>query len=159
MDDVRLRDVVEADLPILFEHQWDPEATRMAAFPARNRQAFLAHWRTKILGDASVAKKAILFNGQVAGNILCWQQGGRPLVGYWIGRAFWGQGIATRALALFLDLVRARPLYAHVAKHNRGSIRVLEKCGFRTSLPDGEPAGPADDGIEEVVMELAPEPE
>jgi RimJ/RimL family protein N-acetyltransferase len=158
MDDVRLRDVVEADLPILFEHQWDPVATRMAAFPARNREAFLTHWRTKILGGAGVAK-AILFNGQVAGNIVCWQQAGRTLVGYWIGRRFWGQGIATRALALFLDVVPARPLYAHVAKHNRGSIRVLEKCGFRASAPDGEPTSPADDGIEEVVMELGPEPE
>jgi RimJ/RimL family protein N-acetyltransferase len=154
VSDVRLRDVVEADLPILFEHQRDPEATRMAAFPARDREAFLAHWKTKILGDAAVAKKTILFNGRVAGNIVSFEQAGKPLVGYWIGREFWGQGIATRALSEFLESVRARPLDAHVAKHNVGSIRVLEKCGFRTSVPSSVGA----DGIEEVVMELAPGP-
>jgi RimJ/RimL family protein N-acetyltransferase len=27
--------------------------------------------------------------------------------------------------------VSERPLFAHVVKHNVGSIRVLEKCGFR----------------------------
>jgi RimJ/RimL family protein N-acetyltransferase len=153
VNDVALRDVTEVDLPILFEHQWDPEATRMAAFPARDREAFLAHWRNNILGNAAVAKKTILFDGRVAGNIVSWEQSGKPLVGYWIGREFWGRGIATRALAAFLEVVPARPLYAHVAKSNRGSIRVLEKCGFRTSGP----AIVGADGIEDVVMELAPE--
>ena len=33
--EIRLREVTEADLPILFEHQREPEANRMAAFPAR----------------------------------------------------------------------------------------------------------------------------
>jgi RimJ/RimL family protein N-acetyltransferase len=32
---------------------------------------------------------------------------------------------------MFLDEVTLRPLHAYVAAHNRGSIRVLEKCGFR----------------------------
>ena len=157
MNDIRLRDVIEADLPILFEHQRDPEATRMAAFPARDREAFLAHWKNNVLGDAAVAKKTILFDGRVAGNIVSWEQGGKPLVGYWIAREFWGQGIATRALEAFLEVVPTRPLYADVAKHNRGSIRVLEKCGFRTFDEHGEPSSPAADGIEDVVMELAPE--
>ncbi len=152
MNGVRLRDVVEADLPILFEHQQDPEAVRMAAFPSRDWEAFLAHWRTKVLGDATVAKKTILFDGRVAGNIGSFERDGKPLVGYWIGREFWGQGVATSALAQFLETVRARPLYAHVAKHNAGSLRVLEKCGFRASAE--QPPGPGDDGVEEIVMEL-----
>lgn len=46
--DVTLRDVIASDLPIFFEHQLDLEATRMAAFPARDREAFMAHW-TRIL--------------------------------------------------------------------------------------------------------------
>jgi hypothetical protein len=29
-----LRDVTEGDLPVFFEHQLDPEATRMVDFPA-----------------------------------------------------------------------------------------------------------------------------
>ena len=152
MSGVRLRDVVEADLPILFEHQRDPDAARMAAFPSRDWEAFLTHWSTKILGDATVAKKTILFNGRVAGNIVSFARDGKPLVGYWIGREFWGQGVATSALAQFLETVPGRPLYANVAKHNVGSIRVLEKCGFRIS--GEQPPGPGEDGVEEIVMEL-----
>ena len=40
-----LREVLVSDLDAFFEHQRDPEATRMAAFPARDREAFDAHWR------------------------------------------------------------------------------------------------------------------
>jgi RimJ/RimL family protein N-acetyltransferase len=63
--------------------------------------------------------------------MLSWEQSGDTLVGYWIGREYWGRGVASRALALFLLEVDERPLHAHVAAHNAGSIRVLEKCGFR----------------------------
>ena len=153
-DDVRLRDVTEGDLPILFEHQRDPEANRMAAFPARDREAFTAHW-TKILDDAMVAKKAILFNGQVAGSIVSFEQSGTPRVGYWIGKSYWGKGIATKALSEFLLHVKARPLYAHVAKHNVGSIRVLEKCGFTICGEDKGPSGAGGENVEEFVLKLS----
>ena len=126
---ILLRDVITSDLPIFFEQQLDPVATQMAAFPARDREAFMAHW-TKILADKSNILKAILFDGQVAGNIVSWQQSGEREVGYWLGREYWGKGIATQALSAFLGHVKTRPLFAHVAIHNLASIRVLEKCGF-----------------------------
>ena len=69
---VVLCDVRETDLPVLYEQQLDPEATRMAAFPSRDREAFDA-WK-RILDDPT--------------------------------------------------------MWAGVARHNAGSIRVLEKCGF-----------------------------
>lgn len=134
--EVRLRDVTEDDLPVLFEHQLDPEATAMAAFPARDWEAFSAHWTQKVLGDPAVLKKAIVIDGEVAGNILSFVQGGERKVGYWIGRPFWGRGIATRALGAFLQEVPERPLHAHVAKHNVGSLRVLQKCGFTVTGED-----------------------
>ena len=40
---------------------------------------------------------------------------GKRLVGYWIGREFWGKGLATKALAELLAEVTARPLHAYVA--------------------------------------------
>jgi RimJ/RimL family protein N-acetyltransferase len=126
---VLLRDVIEDDLPILFEHQLDPEATAMADFPSRGREAFMAHW-ARILRDATLIKQTILYNGQVAGNIVSWEQSGERLVGYWLGKEFWGRGIASKALSLFLSQITTRPLYAHVVKHNIASRRVLEKCGF-----------------------------
>jgi RimJ/RimL family protein N-acetyltransferase len=128
---VTLRDVTEADLPVFFEFQRDPVANEMAAFPARDREAFMEHWTTNIMGNDAARKRTILLDGDVVGNILSWADPEETLVGYWIGREHWGKGIATRALALFLVEVDTRPLHAHVAKHNVDSIRVLEKCGFR----------------------------
>jgi RimJ/RimL family protein N-acetyltransferase len=147
--DVVLRDVTEEDLPIFFRHQMDSEASRMAAFTPRENDAFLQHWRTKILSDEAVAKKTVLYQGEVAGNVLAFEHDGKREVGYWIGREFWGKGVATRALAEFLIHETARPLYAGVAKHNVASIRVLEKCGFRV-LEEAV----RDDGFEEVLLEL-----
>jgi RimJ/RimL family protein N-acetyltransferase len=132
-NDVQLRDVIESDLSIFFEQQLDPQATKMAAFPARDEGAFMTHWKTKVLGDGSVLVKTILFDGEVAGNIVCFEQLGDRDVGYWLGKEYWGKGIATRALEEFLRQIETRPLYAHVAKHNIGSRRVLEKCGFTIS--------------------------
>ncbi|HYO15697.1 MAG TPA: GNAT family N-acetyltransferase [Thermoanaerobaculia bacterium] len=152
--DVTLRDVTEADLPILFEHQRDPEALRMAAFASRDWEAFTAHW-TKILGDETVAKKTILFDGAVAGNVGSFERDGQREVGYWIGREYWGRGIATRALSQFLGHVKERPLVAHVAKHNLGSIRVLEKCGFTHVGEDKEFSTVDGTVVEGFILKLA----
>jgi RimJ/RimL family protein N-acetyltransferase len=130
-----LRDVLESDLPVFFEHQRDPEATAMADFPARDREAFDAHWE-RLLGDPTLTKKTIVFEGEVAGNIGSWEQDGRQLVGYWLGREFWGKGLATQALTEFVEEPAVRPLYAYVAATNIGSVRVLEKCGFVRSDED-----------------------
>lgn len=150
---VQLRDVIESDLPVFFEHQLDPEATQMASFPSRSRDGFMAHW-TKIMTDGSVVLKTILFNGDVAGNIVCFEQLGEREVGYWIGKEYWGKGIATRALEEFLEQIDTRPLYAHVAKQNIASRRVLEKCGFVVSGEDKFFSQILGDDIEEYILIL-----
>jgi len=138
-----LRDVIEADLPIFYEQQLDPESTRMAAFAPREEwTVFLTHWRTKVLGVATCRSQTIVWNDRVAGYVASWLQEERRMIAYWIGREYWGRGIATAALAEFLGQDRARPLHAYVAAHNVGSIRVLEKCGFErvgdaTTSPGG----------------------
>jgi RimJ/RimL family protein N-acetyltransferase len=129
---VLLRDVTEEDLPYFFNHQLDADANWIAAFTASDptdRAAFTAHWR-KILADESITIKTILVEGEVAGHVLCHGWFGEPEVSYWLGKDYWGKGIATQALAAFLDQVQTRPLYARVAKDNIASLRVLEKCGF-----------------------------
>jgi RimJ/RimL family protein N-acetyltransferase len=141
---VHLRGVRDDDLPIFFEHQQDPDANRMANFDARDRDAFMAHW-AKILRDETVVVRTIEFEDRVAGNVVSWQHDGERDVGYWIGREHWGKGVATAALSAFLDELDTRSLHAHVAAHNIGSIRVLEKCGF-------ERAGA--DGVQELLMKL-----
>jgi RimJ/RimL family protein N-acetyltransferase len=155
MSDVLLRDVTEGGLPILFEHQLDPDANEMAAFPARDRDDFLTHW-AKILADETVIKKTILFDGQVAGNIVSFEQSGEREVGYWIGKKYWGKGIATRALSGFLSHETTRPLYAQVAKHNAASIRVLEKCGFTLADEEDEFSNLGAKVVEGFILKLVP---
>ena len=147
--DVELRPVEDDDLPIFFGHQQDPVAIEMAAFPARDRATFDDHL-ARIRADRSVTFRTILVDGQVAGNVVAWDDLGKHTVGYWLGREFWGRGIATASLTAFLDEVAIRPLFAHVAKHNVGSARVLEKCGFRVvGTARIEP-----EGIDELVLRL-----
>src|SRR6187200_1328359 len=104
-DDIQLRDIEPTDLPIFYEQQLDADATRMAAFPARDRVAFDAHWATNILGNPTAVNQTVLVDGQVAGNIGSWSEDGVRFVSYWIGKEHWGNGVATRALAAFLHLV------------------------------------------------------
>jgi len=55
---------------------------------------------------------------------------GKREVSYWIGKAYWGQGIATQALEAYLGLVKDRPIYGRAAKDDAASVRVMTKCGF-----------------------------
>ncbi len=126
---VALRDVQASDLALFFEHQRDPVAVAMVAFRSRDAAAFAEHW-AKLMADSSKLKKAIVVDDLVVGHIGSWPSDGKREIGYWIDRAFWGRGIATKALSAFLRLEKTRPLYAGVAKHNAASIRVLQKCGF-----------------------------
>ena len=134
---VALREVSADDLPVFFEHQRDPVAAAMAGFAPRERTAFTAHWE-RILADPGVLARAVVADGRLAGNVVSFDREGRREVGYWIGREFWGAGVATAALAAFLDLETTRPLYAGVARWNAGSHRVLEKCGFAVCAAEGD---------------------
>jgi RimJ/RimL family protein N-acetyltransferase len=149
---VSLRPVMTDDLPIFFGHQLDPEATKLAAFPARDRDAFFAHWTTKILGNPAAVCRTILAGDHVAGYIGAWTDAASNdrLICYWIGREFWGRGIASAALSLFLCFEATRPLSACVARHNLGSIRVLEKSGFARASEDAV-CQPVGDGIDELI--------
>jgi RimJ/RimL family protein N-acetyltransferase len=149
-----LRDVAQGDLDAFFEHQREPEATAMALFPARDRDGFDAHWG-RVLADDSLIKKTIVHDGRVAGNVLSWEQDGRRLVGYWVGREFWGKGLATRALSELVEEVETRPLYAWVATSNASSIRVLEKCGFAVVGSRAEHDEKLGRPVEELLFELA----
>jgi RimJ/RimL family protein N-acetyltransferase len=153
--EVRLRRVEDADVDVFLSHQADPQAVEMAAFPARGREQFAAHW-AKVRADRANVTRTIVADGRVAGYIGCWPADGQQHLGYWVGREWWGRGVATQALALLVGEVSVRPLYAHVVRHNVGSIRVLEKCGFRRDRAEEETAPAPDDGIEELVFVLDP---
>ncbi|WP_433434598.1 GNAT family N-acetyltransferase [Nonomuraea sp. CA-141351] len=132
-DDVRLRDVVEADLEVFLRQEHDPETVRRSKFRPRPREAFLYHWATQIFGDPTVFVQAVTVGGDLAGNIVAWWEADRRFIGYVFGREFWGRGIGTQGLTLFLQQEKARPLYADPYEGNTGSVRLLEKVGFQRS--------------------------
>jgi len=106
----------------------------MAGTKPRAREVFFAVWE-KYFDDPSVNARVIEIEGgdglDVAGSISRFQAEGQDCVGYWIARAHWGKGVASRALRLFLDEEPRRPLHATAARDNGPSRRILEKCGFR----------------------------
>jgi RimJ/RimL family protein N-acetyltransferase len=75
-------------------------------------------------------------------------------VGYWIDRAYWGMGIASRALHLLLGEVATRPLVATAATSNGASVRVLQKCGFLVVEIRHSPATARYPECEEAVLVL-----
>lgn len=151
-----LREVRDEDLPLLFEQWADPVAAQMAAFTApghMDRDEFERRW-SRLRADATVLNRAIVVDEAVAGTIGSWGEAGEREVTYWIGRSYWGRGIATDALRAFLAVDRSRPLYAHVASDNAASRRVLEKCGFRVIATGHGFAEARSSEIEELVLRL-----
>ncbi len=156
--EVSLRDVAQTDLPIFFDFQRDSAANYMAGFTARDptdKEAFAAHWN-RILNDDTVLVKTIVFDGRMVGSVAKFvdKEFGKPEVTYWIGKEYWGLGLATKALRRFLRDVTARPIYGRAAKDNVASIRVLEKCGFRMAGQGEGFANARGKVVEEVILEL-----
>jgi RimJ/RimL family protein N-acetyltransferase len=106
---VRLRDLEQGDLPQMYEFQLDPDANRLAGTIPRGADAFMAHWE-KILADPNTTVKAICVADVLAGYISCFKLDGFDTVAYWVSKAFWGKGIASRALELLLREVPVRPV-------------------------------------------------
>lgn len=155
---LELREVQDDDLAGLFEQWADPVAVRMAAFTAPNhmdREAFDSRW-TRLRADETILNRAIVVDGALAGTIGSWGDRSERELTYWIGRDYWGRGIATAALAAFLSVEQTRPLHARVAADNVASRRVLEKCGFVVVATDRGFAHARSAEIEELVLRLEP---
>lgn len=154
---VRLRRFETADLDSVFGWQGDPEASHMAAFTVEDpsdRAAFDMRW-VKILADDAIYERAVVEDDELVGYVVSFVRFGQREVGYWIDRAHWGRGIATEALRLFLEEIDERPLYARAAHDNAGSLRVLEKCGFRALARERAFARARGCQVEEIVFRLA----
>ncbi|HEU5476256.1 MAG TPA: GNAT family N-acetyltransferase [Gaiellaceae bacterium] len=151
-----LREVRDEDLPFLFEHWADQVAIHMAAFTApdhSDRDEFVRRW-SRLRADETVLNRVIVVDDGVAGTIGSWGDPHEREVTYWIGRSYWGRGIATFALNAFLEVDLTRPLHARVAADNVASRRVLEKCGFRVTGMDRGFAEARSAEIEELLLQL-----
>ena len=69
---------------------------------------------------------------------------GPPELGYWLGEPHWGKGIMSEAVKALLEAAFATGLYprlkARALASNAGSLRVLDKAGFKRTgeAPDRE---------------------
>ncbi|MEV0895998.1 GNAT family N-acetyltransferase [Actinoplanes sp. NPDC049802] len=156
MGEVALRPIEDSDLDALFEQGRDPVAVRMAAFTSADpgdRAAFDAHM-AKIRSSPDVMTRAVTLDGRLVGSIAGFVVDGDTEVTYWIDRAFWGQGIAGRALALLLEAIPVRPVFARVASDNTASLKVLLRAGFVITGTEVSFANARQGEIEETLLRL-----
>jgi RimJ/RimL family protein N-acetyltransferase len=153
---VSLRPLEDRDLDTIFAQVTDPESIRMAAFTTEDqtdRDAFLAR-TSRLRADPGVSHRVIDVDGAAAGTIGSFRIDGRLEVTYWVDRAHWGKGVASAALQLLLAETAERPVYARAASDNVGSLRVLEKAGFRLVGVDRGFARGRGEEIEETILRL-----
>ncbi|WP_424942191.1 GNAT family N-acetyltransferase [Aliiroseovarius crassostreae] len=135
--DITLDPLSEADAPALF------------AFEVQNR-AWFEHWvgprpdtywelssLTRIIRDQVAEGEAMFLikrQGEILGRLNITGEGDSVAqLGYRVGEAYVGQGVASAAVILGLEQARKRGLWAleaRVLDDNPASMHVLEKCGF-----------------------------
>lgn len=96
----------------------------------------------------------ILMGDRVIGSIAKFEMEGDAEITYWIEKSYWGQGLATTALRIFLTMETTRPIFGRAAFDNIGSQRVLEKSGFIKVGTDKGFANARQTEIEEFIYKL-----
>ena len=150
---VRLGERTAETAAVYFERTRGPVFRRFLPQKARTPEEFLADfWASQEPGAGSFGR-TILAGGRYVGDVWCYgmDPAGDPqaMVSYCVfEQALWGRGIASEALGLFLEEVRERfgleRVGAFTFEANAGSIRVLEKNGFRLAesfTEDGAASG------------------
>lgn len=136
-----LRPWTVSDLDSLVEHAnnrkvWLQLRDRL---PHPYTQADGNAWIALAMSEVPITNLAIECDGQAVGSIGLVLQNdietGTAEVGYWLGEAYWGRGIVTKALCTFsywaFHEFSLRRLFAGVMATNLASRRVLEKVGFQ----------------------------
>jgi RimJ/RimL family protein N-acetyltransferase len=121
-------------------------------FPHPYTQADAEWWINHTTAKPVVTDFGIIVDGQAAGGISLMPCGDVERVsaeiGYWLGKTFWGRGIATEALIALtqyaFDHLNLTRVFAIPYAHNAASVRVLEKAGYqfegrmrRSAIKDG----------------------
>ncbi len=98
-------------------------------------------------------ERAIVRGDEVVGTIGATLEGTRALIGYWLGKAYWRQGIMKQALPRFVEELppRITQLRAKCFDFNPASIALLKSCGFSQN-PAATTMEPAKDGQEHPVL-------
>lgn len=151
-----IRATVVSDLEVFFLNQLDEESNQMAAFTSADptdKKSYIDKW-TRLLSDETIHMKTIIYNDEVAGTVAKYEMDGKAEITYWIGKRYWGRGIASKAVEAFLRLEKKRPIYGRVAFDNVKSLRVLEKAGFVKIGSELSYANARGKEIEEIIFRL-----
>jgi RimJ/RimL family protein N-acetyltransferase len=140
---LKLRPLVEADIPAHYAVFADPEVAR---YWSREPWTELAQAEESIRAGMAAAADGsevrfgieLLSTGELIGNVGLhhfFAQNRRCEIGYALASKHWGQGYATEALRAAIqhgfDALRLNRIEADIDPRNIGSARVLEKLGFR----------------------------
>lgn len=153
---IELIKTTHADLEALFEFQTNKDGIWMAAFTPENptdKEFYMNKW-TKIVANPEINMQTIRLENKIIGSVAHFDMMGETNISYWIDQPYWGKGLGTLALKMFVNNAVKRPLFARVAFDNFGSQRVLEKCGFKTIGKDKGFANARNREIEEFIYQL-----
>lgn len=136
----RLRQWFGSDADPLVPLANDPYVARYLSrvFPQPYTRADADRWLREQADVETVGQFAIEVGGELAGGIGfivgSGERAGTASLGYWLGKRFWGRGVATEATQAAtqwaFDALRVRRVWANVMAPNVASVRVLEKAGF-----------------------------
>jgi len=139
---ILLRPWRERDAETLFKYASDPDVGPRAGWPPHQSvEESLEIIRTVFHNDTTWAIE-LKTTGEPVGcmgfmpkfEMKIPAREGDALIGYWVGKPYWNQGICTEALQLMLDHIRqTKAAPSLVSSHfvdNPASGRVMEKCGF-----------------------------
>ena len=153
MMEVSLGERTEENAAVYFERTRSAAIQRFLPQRAQTLEEALADFRKTREPGAESFGRTIQADGRYVGDVWCYcmDRSGDPqaMVSYCVFEtALWGHGIAARALGLFLEEIRERfgleRIGAFTFTANQGSVRVLEKNGFRlaeTLVEDGTASG------------------
>lgn len=153
---INLSKTTKDDLEILFQFQLDAEANYLAAFTVKDPSDKIAYITkySNLLMEPTINMMTIKSENEIVGSISKFVMQGDSEITYWIDKKWWGKGIATEALKIFLEIETSRPLFGRVAYDNIGSQKVLEKAGFLRIGTDRGYANARREEIKEFIYKL-----
>ena len=144
---IKLRPWLDSDAEALFKYASDPEVGPRAGWPPHKSVEESLNIIRTLFHNPTTWAIVLKTTGEAIGAIgygpscdcKLPAREGEPIVGYWVGKSYWNQGICTEALKLMLEHIReTTDIPSLISGHfidNPASGRVMEKCGF---VPTGE---------------------
>ncbi len=128
-----LRSARADDLDAFWAILSDPVAMRHWSTAAHASRDETADWLDRMIARAGSGRERVIeMDGRVVGKAGAHDL---PEVGFILHPDFWGKGIVPEAMAAIIPYVWATTdtghLFADVDPRNAGSVRALEKLGFR----------------------------